>query len=82
MASSAAAGPAESDGGRPSLFARQSSGLLRELSFADTAWYGVFSSGGLFAFVFLFPGPQFFSPGISIPLMLVDRKSTRLNSSH
>jgi APA family basic amino acid/polyamine antiporter len=71
MASSAAAGPAESDRGRPSLFARQSSGLLRELSFADTAWYGVFSSGGLFAFVFLFPGPQFFSPGISIPLMLV-----------
>jgi amino acid transporter len=71
MASSAAAGPAESDRGRPSLFARQSSGLLRELSFADTAWYGVFSSGGLFAFVFLFPGPQYFSPGISIPLMLV-----------
>ncbi len=69
MASSATAGAADS--GRSSLFARQSSGLLRELSFADTAWYGVFSSGGLFGFVFLFPGPQFFSPGISIPLMLV-----------
>jgi APA family basic amino acid/polyamine antiporter len=71
MSSSATAGTADGGGGRASLFARQSSGLLREMSFADTAWYGVFSSGGLFAFVFLFPGPQFFSPGISIPLMLV-----------
>jgi APA family basic amino acid/polyamine antiporter len=69
MAHSATAGTV-ADGGT-SLFARQSSGLLRELSFADTAWYGVFSSGGLFPFVFLFPLPQFVSPGISIPLMLV-----------
>ena len=53
------------------VFARQSSGLVRELSLADAAWYGVFSTGGLFAFVFLFPYPQFASPGISIPLMLV-----------
>jgi len=68
MMASSAAGTA--DGGGTALFARQSSGLLRELSFADTAWYGVFSSGGLFPFVFLFPGPQYFSPGISIPLML------------
>src|SRR6266849_1861780 len=71
MASSAAAGAADSDRGRSSLFARQSSGLVRELSFSDTAWYGVFASGGLFPFVFLFPMPQFVSPGISIPLMLV-----------
>ena len=50
---------------------RQSSGLVRELTLTDAAWYGVLGSGGLFAFVFLFPGPQFASPGISIPLMLL-----------
>ena len=53
------------------IFARQSSGLVRELSLADAAWYGVFATGGLFAFVFLFPYPQFASPGISVPLMLL-----------
>jgi amino acid transporter len=36
----------------------------------DTAAYGIFASGGLFPFVFLFPLPQSVSPGISIPLML------------
>lgn len=71
MAQSTSAGAADSSASRAPLFARQSSGLLRELSFADTAWYGVFASGGLFPFVFLFPTPQFVSPGISIPLMLV-----------
>ena len=52
-------------------FSRKSSGLVRELTLADAAWYGVLGSGGLFAFVFLFPGPQFASPGVSVPLMLV-----------
>ena len=52
-------------------FARASSGLVRELTLVDIAWYGIFATGGLFAFVFLFPGPQYASPGISIPLMLV-----------
>jgi len=53
------------------LFARASSGLIRELSLTDTVWYGIFSGGALFAFVYLFPTPQYVSPGINIPLMLV-----------
>ncbi|MFL5859233.1 MAG: APC family permease [Solirubrobacteraceae bacterium] len=52
-------------------FARASSGLVRELTLVDIAWYGIFATGGLFGFVFLFPTPQFASPGISVPLMLV-----------
>src|SRR5947209_10184165 len=52
-------------------FARASSGLVRELTLVDIAWYGIFATGGLFGFVFLFPIPQFASPGISVPLMLV-----------
>jgi amino acid transporter len=56
---------------RVQLFSRASSGLIRELSFSDTVWYGVFSGGALFGFVYLFPTPQYLSPGINIPLMLV-----------
>ncbi|MGH3691579.1 MAG: APC family permease [Microbacterium sp.] len=67
----ASTGSGASGGGGVSSFARQSSGLVRELTLADAAWFGVLGSGGLFAFVFLFPGPQFASPGISIPLLLV-----------
>lgn len=52
-------------------FARQSSGLVRDLTLRDAAWYGIFASGGLYAFIFLFPYPQFASPGISVPLMLL-----------
>jgi basic amino acid/polyamine antiporter, APA family len=55
----------------PNRFARASSGLVRELTLVDIAWYGIFATGGLFGYVFLFPTPQFVSPGISIPLMLV-----------
>jgi basic amino acid/polyamine antiporter, APA family len=56
---------------RVQLFARASSGLIRELSLSDTVWYGVFSGGALFGFVYLFPTPQYLSPGINIPLMLL-----------
>jgi amino acid transporter len=63
--------PSTRDAGPVQSFSRKSSGLVRELTLADAAWYGVLGSGGLFAYVFLFPGPQFASPGISIPLLLV-----------
>jgi APA family basic amino acid/polyamine antiporter len=62
--------PEGSSAGAP-RFARAASGLVRELTLVDIAWYGIFATGGLFGYVFLFPAPQFVSPGISIPLMLV-----------
>ena len=66
-----AAGRPESPRSGSPRFARASSGLVRELTLVDIAWYGIFATGGLFGYVFLFPIPQFASPGISIPLMLV-----------
>lgn len=55
---------------RPSLdvFTRRSSGLVRELSLVDTAWYGILAAGALFGLIYVFPGPQSFLPGLSVPL--------------
>lgn len=66
MAASTVAGVRVAD-----FFVRARSGLVREFSIADAAWYGIFATGGLFGFVFLFPFPQFSSPGINVPLMLI-----------
>ncbi|MDQ6815835.1 MAG: APC family permease [Actinomycetota bacterium] len=71
MSADVASGSSPTSGQGAPLFARASSGLVRELTLVDIAWYGIFATGGLFAYVFLFPGPQYASPGISIPLMLV-----------
>ena len=71
MSVDVAAGRPDSPSPSGPRFARASSGLVRELTLVDIAWYGIFATGGLFGYVFLFPTPQFVSPGISIPLMLV-----------
>jgi amino acid transporter len=71
MSVDVAAGRPDSPTPSSPRFARASSGLVRELTLVDIAWYGIFATGGLFGFVFLFPTPQFASPGISVPLMLV-----------
>jgi amino acid transporter len=52
-------------------FARASSGLVRELSIADTAAYGILSTGALYGVLYLFPTPQGVSTGINIPVMLI-----------
>jgi amino acid transporter len=71
MGTVSSSGDVEPAAARPPRFARASSGLVRELTLTDAALYGIFATGGLFGYVFLFPGPQFASPGISIPLMLI-----------
>ena len=61
-----AAGRPDSPSPNSPRFARASSGLVRELTLVDIAWYGIFSTGGPFGYVYLFPTPQFVSPGLSI----------------
>ncbi|MFT3864675.1 MAG: amino acid permease [Solirubrobacterales bacterium] len=55
----------------PQTFARSASGLVRELSIWDAMWFGVLASGLFAMLVYVFPYPQFTTPGISIPLTLL-----------
>jgi basic amino acid/polyamine antiporter, APA family len=50
----------------PGQFTRASSGLVRQLSIRDTAWYGIIAAGVTFGFFLLFPVPQAASPGIYV----------------
>jgi APA family basic amino acid/polyamine antiporter len=52
-------------------FTRKSSGLVRDLSLTDAAWYGVFAAGSIYLFIYLFPFPQFSTPGVSMPLLVL-----------
>lgn len=63
-------GPGSGGPGGPSLgvFSRRSSGLVRELSLADTAWYGILAAGALFGLLYVFPSPQVFLAGLNVPL--------------
>jgi amino acid transporter len=53
----------------PRTFTRASSGLVRELSTSDIAWYGIFAAGSVYNFLYIFPGPQSASRGVSLPLL-------------
>lgn len=50
------------------VFSRRSSGLVRQLSIVDMTWYGILAAGALFGLVYVFPGPQVFMPGLSVPI--------------
>lgn len=50
------------------LFTRNSSGMVRELSIVDAAWYGVLAAGALFGLIFVFPAPQAFFAGVNLPV--------------
>ncbi|HJW76352.1 MAG TPA: APC family permease [Thermoleophilia bacterium] len=58
-------------GSTRSVFTRTASGLVREMSLWDAALYGIFATGGVYAFVYLFPFPQALSPGVNVPLLIV-----------
>jgi APA family basic amino acid/polyamine antiporter len=59
------------ESGALDVFLRRSSGLVRELSIFDATLFGVLASGLFFSFVYFFPYPQYITPGIDTPLMLV-----------
>jgi amino acid transporter len=50
-------------------FTRASSGLVRDLSTSDMAWFGIFAAGSVYNFLYIFPGPQSASRGVSLPLL-------------
>jgi amino acid transporter len=54
-----------------SAFTRTASGLVREMSIWDTALFGLLSTGGVYSFVYLYPFPQAFSPGVSVPWVIL-----------
>ena len=56
------------DSGSLGVFSRRSSGLVRQLSIVDMAWYGILAAGALFGLVYVFPVPQLFMPGVSVPI--------------
>jgi amino acid transporter len=64
---------AEESVASPSLgvFSRRSSGLVRELSIADAAWYGVLAAAALFGLLYVFPIPQGSLPGLNVPLAAI-----------
>src|SRR5215207_4499967 len=62
---------AEPPGDARPVFARASSGLVRELSIRDTAAFGILATGAIYGVLYLFPAPQGVSTGINIPVMLI-----------
>jgi amino acid transporter len=50
------------------VFSRRSSGLVRELSLVDVAWYGILAAAALFGLLYVFPIPQSFLPGLNVPV--------------
>lgn len=54
-----------------SAFTRTASGLVREMSIWDAALFGLMATGGVYSFVYLYPFPQFFSPGFNVPVLII-----------
>jgi amino acid transporter len=54
-----------------SAFTRRASGLVRNMSLWDAAMFGLLSTGGAYVFVYLYPLPQYLTPGANIPLLIL-----------
>lgn len=57
-------------GSAKTAFTRTASGLVREVSLRDAAGFGTLATGGFYGLVYLYPFPQAFAPGISIPVLI------------
>jgi basic amino acid/polyamine antiporter, APA family len=47
------------------VFTRTASGLVRQMSIWDVAMFGLISTGAMYFFAYMYPYPQFLSPGFS-----------------
>ena len=52
------------------LFRRRSSGLVRQMSMFDVAWWGVAGSGGFYLLFYFMPYAQYFLPGADLGLAI------------
>lgn len=50
------------------VFARKSSGIVREFSLWDAAWYGILAGGLLYSLYYVFPAITVTLPGLNLPL--------------
>jgi len=48
------------------LFRRKSSGLVREMSLFDVAWWGIAGSGGFYLLFYFMPYAQYYLPGADL----------------
>jgi amino acid transporter len=52
------------------LFRRKSSGLVRQMSLFDVAWWGVAGSGGFYLLFYFMPYAQYYLPGADLGLAI------------
>lgn len=52
------------------LFRRKSSGLVRQMSLFDVAWWGVSGSGGFYLLFYFMPYAQYYLPGADLGLAI------------
>jgi amino acid transporter len=62
--------PGSGQAGNVSLdvFSRKTSGIVREFTLTDVAWYGILAAGAVFALLWIFPFPYATMAGLSVPL--------------
>jgi basic amino acid/polyamine antiporter, APA family len=54
-----------------SVYRRQATGLVREMSSFDVAWWGIAGTGGLYLLFYFMPYAQAFLPGANLGLAIV-----------
>lgn len=63
--------PTDMGAAAKTAFTRKASGLVRNMSLLDAAMFGLLSTGGAYTFVYLYPLPQYLTPGANIPLLIL-----------
>lgn len=61
--------PVDMGASAKTAFTRTASGLVRNMSLWDAAFFGLLSTGGAYTFILLYPMPQYLTPGVSVPVL-------------